>query len=144
MGTGKPLRLWPGVMIVTVQWFLRFGLPVIAPDALLVSVMGGFGGGVAILLWWLFFSRAAWVERLGAIVLMVAGVFGALRIADKSIATGAMGLLLPILSIPILSLALVVWAVATRNLTNGMRRATMAATLLLASASLTLVRTGGF
>ena len=28
----KPLRLWPGVVIVLLQWLTRLGLPVIAPD----------------------------------------------------------------------------------------------------------------
>ena len=31
-------------------------------------------GGLAILLWWLFFSRAPWLERVGAVVLMVVAV----------------------------------------------------------------------
>jgi len=141
----RPLRLWPGVVIVVLQWLVRFVLPVVVPDALVYALLGGiFGGALAIVLWWLFFSRAAWSERVGAIVLMVAGMFAAKSILDPSLATGAQGMLLYILAIPGLCLAFVVWAVATRNLSDGIRRATMVATILLACGGWALVRTGGF
>jgi outer membrane protein assembly factor BamB len=140
----RPLRLWPGVALVTVQWLLRFVLPVVVPGALAVSVMGALVCGLGVIVWWLFFSRAPWSERLGAVALMIVGLLAASRIVHESIATGAMGMLLPILAMPILSLAFVAGAVASRGLSNGPRRATMAATILLACASMALIRTGGF
>jgi outer membrane protein assembly factor BamB len=141
----RPLRIWPGVVIVILQWLVRFVIPVVVPDALFYAVIGGiFGGGLAIVLWWVFFSRAAWSERLGALVLMIAGMLGTKSIVHLSIATGAQGLLLYILAIPGLSLALVAWAVATRNLSDRLRRVTMVATMLLACGAWALVRTGGF
>jgi outer membrane protein assembly factor BamB len=42
-----------------------------------------------------------------------------------------------------LSLALVVWAVASRHLSTGLRRATLVASILIACAAFTLIRTGG-
>src|SRR5438445_10662554 len=128
----RPLRLWPGVVIVILQWLLRFVVPVVVPSALLYGLIGGiFGGGLAIVLWWVFFSRAPWSERLGAVGLMVAAMFATSRIIDKSIATGGEGMLFSILAIPAVSLAFVAWAVATRRLSDGPRRATMVATILL-------------
>ena len=140
----KPLRLWPGVVIVTLQLLLRFAVPVVFPGALFIGVMAGPAGAVAVVLWWLFFSRAAWVERLGAIGVMIAGLFVTKRLVDVSIGTGAMGLLFFFLAIPGLSIALVAWAVATQRLPDGIRRVSMAATLLFACGVWTLVRTGGF
>lgn len=67
----KPLRLWPGVVAVALQWLAWFGVPAVVPGAGFYGVMGGIACGLAILLWWLFFSRAPWSERVGAIVLMV-------------------------------------------------------------------------
>jgi outer membrane protein assembly factor BamB len=75
---------------------------------------------------------------------MAVGLFATRRIVDVSIATGAMGYLFFFLAIPVVSSALVVWAVATRHLPDGVRRATMVATILLACGVWALVRTGGF
>ena len=140
-----PLRLWPGVVIVILQWLLRFVVPIVAPGALFYAVIGGiFGGGLAILVWWVFFSRAAWSERLGAIVLMIFGLWATKSFVHVSLATGAQGILLYVLAIPGLCLALVAWAVATRSLSNGLRRVTLVVTILLACGVWALVRTGGF
>src|SRR5215471_8582965 len=140
----KQLRLWPGVVIAILMLLLRFVVPVVMPDELLVAVLSGPVGGLAVVLWWLLFSRARWFERLGAVALMLVALFATKRIVDVSIATGAMGFLLPFLAIPTLGVSFVVWAVATRHLSDGVRRATMVATILLSCGVWALVRTGGF
>lgn len=140
----KQLRLWPGVVIAILMLLLRFVVPVVMPDKLYVAVLSGPVGGLAVVLWWLLFSRARWFERLGAVALMLVALFASKRIVDVSIATGAMGFLLPFLAIPTLGVSFVVWAVATRHLSDGVRRATMAATILLSCGVWALVRTGGF
>ena len=149
--TRKPLRLWPGVLIVIVQWLLRFVVPLIAPEATLfgvplvfIGVLGGVLCGLLIILWWLFFSRAPWSERLGAIALMIVALIATSRVVDKSIAGGAMGMLLYVLAIPLLSLGLVLWAVASRHLSLWPRRAALVVTILISSGIFTLIRTGGF
>jgi outer membrane protein assembly factor BamB len=139
----KPLRLWPGVVAVTLQWLVMFGLPLVMPDQGGTGVLGGFAGGVLVLVWWLFFSRAAWLERLGAIAAMVAAVAATKLIVHPSIANGMMGMMIVIYAIPLLSLALVASMAASRGLANGRRRAMMAAAILLACGALTLVRTNG-
>ena len=75
---------------------------------------------------------------------MIAGIFATRSILHVSLATGGQGMLLYLLAIPGLSLAFVAWAVATRSLSDGLRRATMVATILLACGAWALVRTGGF
>jgi outer membrane protein assembly factor BamB len=139
----KPLRLWPGIAILILQWLARFVLPVVVPGALYYGVIGGVLGGLLIVLWWAFFSRAPWPERVSAILLMFFGLFATLGVADKSIATGAQGMLLPLLAIPFLCLAFVGWAVASRHLPDGPRRATMVLTIMIACGVWALVRTGG-
>ena len=139
----KPLRLWPGVVAVVLQWLVRFGVPIVVPEAGGLGVIGGLVGGLAVVVWWVFLSRALWSERLGAIVLMVGALFATSRIVHESIGNGMMGMMLPIFAIPVLSLALVSWAAASRRLSSGPRRASMVATILLACGVFTLVRTGG-
>jgi len=75
---------------------------------------------------------------------MVVAVFTTPYILHESIATGAMGMLFVILVIPGLSLAFVVWAVASRHLSDVPRRASMVAAILLACGGWALVQTGGF
>jgi hypothetical protein len=140
----KPLRLWPGVLAVGLQWLGWFVLPIVVPEAAFYGLVGGvLGGGLAVILWWLFFSRAPWLERLGALVLMPLALYATGYLVHESIATGMMGKMLYMYAIPVLSLALVCWAVASRHLSSGLRRVSLVATIVLACGAFTLVRTGG-
>jgi outer membrane protein assembly factor BamB len=140
-GPRKPLRVWPGVAAVVLQWLARFGIKAVVPGfkGFAWSAQGGLIGAVAVLLWWLFLSRAAWAERLGGIVLMAAGLGAAWSLRHETM--GPFWLFT--YAIPVLCLALVAGAVASRRLADGPRRAAMAATLLLACLMWTLVRTEG-
>jgi outer membrane protein assembly factor BamB len=139
----QPLRVWPGLIAVALQWLFWYGVPIVAPESFMVVMIGGLACTLAVLVWWLFFSRAPWVERLGAIALMVIAVVVTKRVVHPSIAGGMMGMMLPIFSIPVLSLALVVAAAAGLRLSGGPRRAAMVAVILLACSAFTLIRTDG-
>jgi outer membrane protein assembly factor BamB len=139
-----PLRLWPGVVLAILVLLARFVLPGIFPDLTPYGLLGSLAGALAIVVWWLFFSRVPWSERLGAIALMAAAVYATRFFLDKSIATGGMGMLFFILAVPPLAAAFVAWAAATRGLTAAARWTTLAATVVVACAFWTLIRTGGF
>jgi outer membrane protein assembly factor BamB len=139
----KPLRLWPGVAAVALQWLIMFGLPIFAPEQGGTAIIGGIVGALAAVLWWLFFSRAAWLERLGTLLVIAGAVAVTSRLVHESIANGMMGFMLFIYAAPVLSLALVASASASRGLSTGRRRASMIAAILLACGVLTLVRTNG-
>jgi outer membrane protein assembly factor BamB len=147
----KPLRLWPGVAIVVVQWLIRFGIPLIATDGQLVgvettlfTVAAGPAGLLAILLWWLFFSRARWSERLGAIGMMIAAGLVTRPLTHPSIQNGFQGMMFVVYAVPpTLSLALVAWAAASRRLAEGPRRAALVAAMLLGCGVWMLARTNG-
>jgi outer membrane protein assembly factor BamB len=147
----RPLRLWPGVVFGVLLLLLRFVVPIVLPEATIfgmpatvVGILGGMFCGFAIFVWWVFFSRAPWAERLGIALLMIVALVATYRIIHVSIATGSMGYLFPVLAIPILGLAFVAAVVATNHLAKGLRRAAIVATILLACGGWTLVRTGGF
>jgi outer membrane protein assembly factor BamB len=140
----KPLRLWPGAALAVVLALLWFVAPFFGPEAKLYGLFGSLISAVGIVLWWLFFSRAPWMERLGMVALAAASLFVTSRLVHESIAGGAMGFLLFVLSIPLLCLAFVAAVAATRRLADRPRRLAMAATIVLACGAWTLVRTGGF
>jgi outer membrane protein assembly factor BamB len=141
----KPLRLWPGVAAVVLQWLLWFVVPrLVSPEIAMYALFGGVICGLAVVVWWLFFSRAPWLERVGVIVLMVVAVIATKRIVHPSIAGGMMGMMLPILSIPVLCFALVAAAaVANRRLGQWSRRGLIAVAIVLGCGAFTLIRTGG-
>lgn len=139
----KKLRLWPGVLAASLLLIVQVGIPLVVPNTTGYAVLGGAAGGLLVILWWLFFSRAPWVERLGAIALMAAGLAVTSRLVHESIATGGMGFLFFIYAIPAMSLALVVAVVATRHLSREARRAAIVAGILLVCVGFTLIRTGG-
>src|SRR5687768_12960800 len=134
----KPPRLWPGVITAVLLVLLRFVVPAVAPDVLvfglplfLIGLLGAFICALLIILWWLFFSRLPWAERLGAIALIIFTMFITYRLVHESIRGGAMGNLLFVLSIPIFCLALVVWAVFSQRLSHWPRRAALAGVIFL-------------
>src|SRR2546425_1150107 len=139
----KPLRLWPGVAAAVLILLAMVAVPIVIPEFAIFGMLGGVVGGLAIVLWWVFLSRAPWSERVGAIVVMVVAVFATKQIVHPSIANAGMSRMLPIFSIPIMSLGRVAWAAASRRLSTGPRRISMVAAILLACGLFTLVRTGG-
>jgi outer membrane protein assembly factor BamB len=106
-------------------------------------MIGGIVGALLIVVWWILFSRAAWVERIGAILMMVVAVLATRAVAHESIVGAGQGMLIVILPIPYLALALVAWAVATHHLQDRARRASLVMAILLAVAPFALLRTAG-
>lgn len=139
--TEKPLRLWPAVVAVALQWFFRIVVKALVPGitGFGYAVMGSLALALVLVIWWLFFSRARWRERLGALALIFAAMGVTWLLKHDS-------MWLPWLfayAILILSLAFVVWAVATSRLSNRVRHATMVATILIACFGWLLVRQDG-
>ena len=138
-----PFRLWPGVAAAIVLCIARYLVPALAPDLFLYGVIVGVVCVAAIAIWWLFLSRAPWLERLGAIAVMAIALAATSRLVDRSITGGMMGMMLPIYAIPVLAVALVAgFAIGSRSSTTA-RRLTMAAAIVVACLGLTTIRTDG-
>ena len=137
----KPLRLWPGVIAAVVLGLARFGVKAVIPGfaGFALGMQWALGAAGAVVLWWLLFSRARWLDRVGAIVLMIAGLAATWFLRHDSMGPAW----LFAYAVPILCFAFVAWAGASRRLAEGPRRATMAATILLACGVWTLVRMEG-
>jgi outer membrane protein assembly factor BamB len=142
--TRKPLRLWPGVAAAVLLVILAFVVPAVAPDIGMFGFLGGFAMSAVILLWWLFFSRAPWAERLVALVAIVPAFFVVRPFIHESILGGAMGMLFPVLAVAFAVMpALVLWAVVSRRMSVGVRYVTLVLTFVLACGAWGLVRTDG-
>jgi len=146
----KPLRLLPGIVLAIVLAILAYGVPNLAPDVDVVgfplgmiAVIGGAFCGLAIIVWWLFFSRARWIERIGAMLVMAVALLVTKLLAHASIAGAGRGMLIYFAAIPGVSLALVIWAVATQRFSTSVRWAALTGLILLACAPWTLLRTEG-
>ena len=142
----KPLRLWPGVTAVVLQWLFWIVVPIVpifGPDAGVLGLIGAVLCGLFAAVWWLFFSRAPWLDRLAVTALIVVGLVATKRIVHPSIAGASMGFMLYIYGIPVMSLAVVAGAIAGRGLAGWRRRAVMAAAIMLGCGTFTLLRTDG-
>ena len=142
-GTADRLRLWPGVALVLLQWGVRFGWPLVDPDAGPFAMLGGMVLWLGVILWWGFFSRAPRGTRaIGAVLLLVVPI--ASRWAfHPSFATAGMGILNLIYLVPVLCLAFVVWAAIAGRRAGGVRVGGMFAVILLACLPWALTRIDG-
>jgi outer membrane protein assembly factor BamB len=139
------LRVWPGIVagvLVVVGLVVGLLFNLTMPDAASVGMGAALVGAVAIFLWWLFFSRVRWVERVGALAVLIAAWVAMRPFLDRSIIGGAMGAL-PVFAFTVLAVALVVWASLTRDRTAGMRYASLVVAMVIACGLCTLVKTAG-
>lgn len=133
--------MWPAIIIVALQWISRFGVKAVIPgiEGFAQGMMGSFVFTILLIVWWAFFSRARWKERLGALALMIAALGAAWLLRHESMwVVWLVGY-----AVPVLSLAFVLWAVITRKLPDRVRHATMVATILIVCLGWLFVRTNG-
>jgi len=139
--TPKPLRLWPGIAAVVLQWLSRFGIKAVIPgiDGFAKAMMTSFVFTLLLIVWWAFFSRARRLERLAALGLIAVALFATWQLKHDSMWLQW----LLAYAVPVLSLAFVTWAVITRRMPDRIRHATMVATILIACGAWLFVRQDG-
>lgn len=145
-----PLRLTPGLVLVALLLLLTYGVPAVAPDAevagLSLSLLGLLAGVlcfVGILLWWLFFSRARWVERVGALMVIPIALVAARSVAHISIVDAGMGRFFYIAVLPTVGVALVLGAVAGSRHQGARRFLALTLAIVLGFVPWLMVRTSG-
>ena len=146
----RPLRLWPGVTAALMLVFLRYVLPAVAPGKEiaglgtdLIAIFGGVLCALLIFVWWIFFSRAPWADRLITIATVALAMVLIRPLTDFSIQNGFMSRMFYVFAPFTMSLALVIGVVATRHRSAGVRRAVMVLMLLAGAGFWTLLRTDG-
>jgi outer membrane protein assembly factor BamB len=140
--SSKPLRLWPGVAgaCLVVAGTILGAFPAVST----YGMIGSLAGALVVLLWWLFFSRAPWLDRLIALPAMAAAVFLVRPMLDPSISGAGMGRFFYFAAVPMMTLGLAVWAGAVRGRTSGaVRPLTMLAAVVIGCCYWLLIRTDG-
>ncbi|MCG8699908.1 MAG: PQQ-binding-like beta-propeller repeat protein, partial [Bacteroidales bacterium] len=141
--TPKKIRLKPMLITVIAVILLHYILPLITPGAMALGMISGVVGGLFILVWWTFFSRAPLFERWGVFVCTIIVFAIATFILDESIATSMVGMMFAMSALPVFSILFVVWAYAAKKLTVKLRRTLMFTCILISFGMWTLLRTDG-
>ena len=113
----RDASLWPGIAIAALIVLVRYVIPFFIPEADLSGVLVGVVGAALILIWWLFFSRAPWSERIGALFVIAAAVIAIKPLVHPSISNGFMDRMFYVYAVPAsVAPALVAWALFSRRL----------------------------
>lgn len=139
----KNLRLWPGITLLILMLIGRFVVPAVTPDAMILAIFSGVIGGFLIIIWWAFFSRAPMVERWGGLLLMVAAIVITQFFIDESIATGGSGMMFYLFAFPYLTMAFVLWATITKNMSRKVRMTSMLIAIFVFSGGWIFLRNDG-
>ncbi|HBE01525.1 MAG TPA: hypothetical protein DC049_03485 [Spirochaetia bacterium] len=137
------LRLLPGMVIVILQWIIGFIVPLIIPETLVAGVFAGMLGGLAVIIWWIFFSRAKNIDRFGPVILIFISLYAASRFLHESIKTGNMGLMFIIYAIPVMSIAFVIAVLIGSFFSSTPRRVIAAVSIIIASGGWILLASNG-
>jgi len=141
----KPIRLRPAIIIVSIQWisWLVFPTFAYAAYATAISVFSGMLGGLALLIWWMFFSRIPKMQRWIALVFMVLALFVMPKFTHETIRLGMGGLMFIVYALPTLCLALVIWAAGSKKFSKNIQWLSLFAAILISCGIWILVQANG-
>jgi outer membrane protein assembly factor BamB len=136
------LRLWPGVVLLTLQWMivLAAGLLVpMGPGQFMVTFLTPVVTTMLIIGWWLFASRLSWSDRL-----TVVAVYAVAAMATTWFCRGSFpGMALLMYAIPTATTVWVGWLLASYYLHWSIRRTGLIVVLIAAWGFFTLIRFQG-
>jgi outer membrane protein assembly factor BamB len=139
--TRRP-RLWPGVVIVALQWLAVTVAGWVVPGTMTqfqITFFAPMAGMLLVALWWLFLSRVRWVDRILGLVVFAGACAAATRLSDPTI--GVFGMLL--YGLPTAVTGWVVLLVLTFWMSWPARRALLLGAFVLGWGCLDLIRNNG-
>jgi outer membrane protein assembly factor BamB len=138
----RRLRLWPGVVIVALQWLLITVPGWVAPATytqFLAMFWTPILAALGIVIWWLFASRLRWMDRWFGLVAFVAVAAASYPFWHPK--SGIYALIIS--ALPVVTTAWVLWLLATPFLSWPVRRVGLLVVFLLAWDFYALVRFKG-
>jgi outer membrane protein assembly factor BamB len=146
----RPLRLWPGLTFAALLVLFRFVLPALTPGKeifdMSTDMIGMFAGvlfALLIFVWWIFFSRAPWADRLLTIAVIAVAMIAIRPLTDFSIQNGFMSRMFYVFAPFTMSLTLVLGVLISRRMSAGARRVVIVLMLLAGAGIWALLRTDG-
>ncbi|HTK76912.1 MAG TPA: PQQ-binding-like beta-propeller repeat protein [Gemmataceae bacterium] len=148
-------RVWPGVIIVAAYWAILKGpgwitaneWAEISPDKMFgLMMLGSFGSAVLFFVWWLFFSRVAWWERLiGLLACNAIGADAYFLFHPKLKGTQFFDAMFAIVFhvLPVVTAGWVLWLLLARTLSRQVRITGLLFVLVLTWGYFTIVRLDG-
>ena len=124
----RTLRMWPA-WIGGSLLLARFVMPVIGAESGIAMLLGPVGA-LIVRIWWLFLSRAPWIERFVVLAAIAVAMYFASRAMHPSVTGGMMGLMYPIFGLQTVCLALVIWAAISQQWTETPRRLALLAAIV--------------
>ncbi len=137
----RPLRLWPGLIVVAILLGMIFIPSWVAPGtytAFMAMFYAPFVGAPLLLGWWIFFSRAPWLDRLLVPLVAIAVGVAMIYVSDKTMPFGLM-----LYGIPTICTVWVAWLVLSRGMNWSTRRIGLLSVLVLAWGYFGLIRLDG-
>jgi outer membrane protein assembly factor BamB len=134
-------RLWPALALVAAYWVAFATVNVFFPATFTQFLTMFWSPQVlapAILVWWLFFSRQPWADRLWGVAWLILGGILATLLAHKSMMMGMI-----MYAAPVAITAVVLTLFAMRNADKSARWISIAAASLLAWHYFALIRVDG-
>lgn len=139
--THPRLRLWPGFLIVALQWLVTFGSGVVAPatQIQISGMMGGPAVGLLLLfIWWIFASRAPRWDKLLGLVLPIGFMVLTFVLAHPSAPMAIF-----VYGVPLMCTAFVLWAWLFQRRSAARRLGALVLTLTLLCVLGTSIRVEG-
>ena len=135
------LRLWPGLVAIALLLFFRFGFKLLVPgfEGFSKGMQGSLLMAAVILLWWLFASRAPWVDRLAGLLLLPAALVATWFLKHESMGPHWMAAY----AVPGVFTAFVLSIWFARDRPAARRRLIVAVCVVLAAGAWGLARTDG-
>lgn len=143
--TAKPIRLKTGIIIVSIQWLLWLVAPnfVYGWTATATMVFSSLLGGLAIIIWWIFFSRIQGLAKWIALAVFVISLIILPQFSHDSIHYGMDGLMFFVFAVPSFSIAIVVWAAFSKQRSSKISLVVLSVVVLLSCSIWLLVRSHG-
>ncbi len=113
------LRLWPAVVIIALQWAVTQGAKFFSSEPMvqfMAMLNGPMVGMLALVIWWLFFSRIRWFDRCLGLVGLAVTCTIAFLLSDPSLRPMPFPMPWIMNALPTAATAWVVWLVVTPRL----------------------------